>query len=83
MGKTKKHLLRGSSQQDIISIVGMPGLENTIVAEKIYNDLIVIHHFDGHAKCRVTQVYSWKELLLTILNDVLDPTDALKQKIVK
>ncbi|KAG5604627.1 hypothetical protein H5410_026119 [Solanum commersonii] len=35
--------------------------------------IVVTPHFDVHAKCRVTQLYSWKELLLTILNDVLDP----------
>ncbi|TMW97857.1 hypothetical protein EJD97_004905 [Solanum chilense] len=75
MDKIKRQLLRRSSQLDIISIVGMPGIGKTTLAEKIYNNLIVTPHFDVHAKCRVTQLYSWKELLLTILNDVLDPAD--------
>ncbi|KAF3667246.1 putative receptor-like protein kinase HERK 1-like [Capsicum annuum] len=75
MDKIKKQLLGRSSNLDIISIVGIPGIGKTTLAEKIYNDLIVTPHFDVHAKCRVTQVYSWKELLLTILNDVLEPAD--------
>ncbi|OIS95828.1 putative late blight resistance protein -like r1b-14 [Nicotiana attenuata] len=75
MDKIKKQLLGGSSQLDIISVVGMAGIGKTTLAEKIYHDLIVTSHFDVHAKCRVTQVYSWKELLLTILGDVLHPAD--------
>lgn len=53
----------------------MARIGKTTLAEKIYNDLIATPHFDVHAKCRVTQVYSSKELLLTILNDVLGPAD--------
>ncbi|KAK6789092.1 hypothetical protein RDI58_012891 [Solanum bulbocastanum] len=80
MDKIKRQLLRGSSQLDIISIVGMPGIGKSTLAEKFYNNLIVTPHFDVHAKCRVTQLYSWKELLLTILNDVLDPADRTRKE---
>ncbi|KAK4715320.1 hypothetical protein R3W88_013658 [Solanum pinnatisectum] len=68
MDKIKKQILRRSPHLDVISIVGMAGIGKTTLAEKIYNDLIATPHFDVHAKCRVTQVDSWKELLLTILN---------------
>ncbi|MCD7472620.1 hypothetical protein HAX54_013901 [Datura stramonium] len=71
----KKQLLEGSPQLDVISLVGMPGIGKTTLAEKIYNDPIVASHFDVRAKCRVTQVYSWRDLLLTILNGVLEPVD--------
>ncbi|PHU19335.1 hypothetical protein BC332_10486 [Capsicum chinense] len=80
MNKIKEQLLRGSSELDIISIVGMPGIGKTTLADKIFNDLILTPYFDVHAKCRVTQVYSWKELLLTILNDVLEPADRTEKE---
>ncbi|KAK4715627.1 hypothetical protein R3W88_013965 [Solanum pinnatisectum] len=78
MEKIKKQLLGGSSQLDVISIVGMPGLGKTTLAEQIYNDQIVAGYFDVHGKCHVTQTYSWRELLLTLLNDV-EPSDHTKK----
>ncbi|WMV28479.1 hypothetical protein MTR67_021864 [Solanum verrucosum] len=78
MEKIKKQLLGGSSQLDVISIVGMPGLGKTTLAEQIYNDQIVAGYFDVHGKCHVTQSYSWRELLLTLLNDV-KPSDHTKK----
>nr|AAT40487.1 putative disease resistance protein [Solanum demissum] len=78
MEKIKKQLLGGSSQLDVISIVGMPGLGKTTLAEQIYNDQIVAGYFDVHGKCHVTQAYSWRELLLTLLNDV-EPSDHTKK----
>nr|XP_004239116.1 putative late blight resistance protein homolog R1A-4 [Solanum lycopersicum]XP_010320925.1 putative late blight resistance protein homolog R1A-4 [Solanum lycopersicum] len=71
----KDKLLGGSPELDVISIVGMPGLGKTTLAKKIYNDPEVTSRFDVHAQCVVTQLYSWRELLLTILNDVLEPSD--------
>ncbi|XP_025886812.1 uncharacterized protein [Solanum lycopersicum] len=78
MEKIKKQLLGGSSQLDVISIVGMPGLGKTTLAEQIYNDQIVAGYFDVHGKCHVTQTYSWRELLVTLLNDVM-PSDHTKK----
>ncbi|KAH0671166.1 hypothetical protein KY289_025659 [Solanum tuberosum] len=79
MDKLKKQLLGGSHQLDVISIFGMPGNGKTTLAKKIYNDPTVLSHFDIRAMCHVTQVYSWRDLLLTILNDVLEPADRTKK----
>ncbi|XP_060214920.1 putative late blight resistance protein homolog R1B-17 [Lycium barbarum] len=76
----KKQLLEGSPQLDVISLVGMPGIGKTTLAEKIYNDPIVTSHFDVRAQCRATQVYSWRDLLLTIMNGVLEPADRNKKE---
>ncbi|MCD9641093.1 hypothetical protein HAX54_026965 [Datura stramonium] len=79
MEKIKKQLLGGSSKLDVISIVGMAGLGKTTLAEQIYNDRIVAGYFNVRGKCHVTRAYSWRELLLTILNDV-EPSDHTKKK---
>jgi len=79
MDKLKKQLLGGSHQLDVISIFGMPGNGKTTLAKKIYNDPTVLSHFDIRAMCHVTQVYSWRDLLLTILNDVLEPANRTKK----
>ncbi|KAK4731604.1 hypothetical protein R3W88_024592 [Solanum pinnatisectum] len=44
-----------------------------------YNDPTVVSHFDVRAMRHVTQVYSWRDLLLSILNDVLEPADRTKK----
>ncbi|KAK4357510.1 hypothetical protein RND71_023120 [Anisodus tanguticus] len=60
---------------DVISVVGMPGISKTTLAEKIYNDAVVTSHFDVRSQCCVTQIYLWRDLLITILNGVLEPVD--------
>ncbi|KAJ8560581.1 hypothetical protein K7X08_022441 [Anisodus acutangulus] len=78
MDKLKQKLLGGSHELDVISIFGMPGLGKTTLAKKIYSDPTVASQFDVRAVCYVTQVYSWRELLLNVLNDVLEPADRTK-----
>ncbi|CAN4122122.1 unnamed protein product [Withania somnifera] len=70
MNKLKQQLISGSSYLDVISIVGMPGLGKTTLANKLFFDELVISHFDVCAQCCVSQVYTSKELLLTILRGV-------------
>lgn len=70
MDTLKRQLIRGSSHLDVISIVGMPGLGKTTLANKLFFDQSVVTHFNVHAQCCVSQVYTRKDLLLTILHVV-------------
>ncbi|KAG5608463.1 hypothetical protein H5410_019744 [Solanum commersonii] len=46
------------SELDVISIVGMPGLGKTTLANKVYNNTLVASHFNVRAKCTVSQKYN-------------------------
>ncbi|CAN4124543.1 unnamed protein product [Withania somnifera] len=74
VNKLRRQLIEGSSGLDVISIVGMPGLGKTSLASKLYNDHNVVSHFDVRAQCCVSQVYTRKDLLLTILRVVKKDT---------
>ncbi|CDP21195.1 unnamed protein product, partial [Coffea canephora] len=60
-------LIGGSLQLDIISIVGMPGLGKTFLAERVYCDPSITSHFHIRAWCCISQAYCKKDLLLGIL----------------
>ncbi|XP_027082295.2 putative late blight resistance protein homolog R1B-17 [Coffea arabica] len=65
-------LIGGSMQLDIISIVGMPGLGKTFLAQRVYHDPSIASHFHILAWCCISQVYCKKDLLLGILG-CIDP----------
>ncbi|KAK6788851.1 hypothetical protein RDI58_012649 [Solanum bulbocastanum] len=67
----RKKLLNGTKEQDVISIHGMPGLGKTTLANRLYSDRSVVSHFDICAQCCVSQVYSYKDVLLALLHDVI------------
>ncbi|CAN4109507.1 unnamed protein product [Withania somnifera] len=71
IGTLKEMLIRGTRELDVVSIVGMPGLGKTTLANKLYFDEFVKSHFDIRAQCCVSQVYTRKELLLVILRDAI------------
>ncbi|XP_070028858.1 putative late blight resistance protein homolog R1A-10 [Nicotiana sylvestris] len=69
-------LVRVSPELDVISIVGMAGTGKTTLARSfIKND----SHFDFWGECRVSQVYTRKDLLLSILSSNCDPTEISKE----
>ncbi|MCE3216039.1 hypothetical protein HAX54_004549 [Datura stramonium] len=52
----------------------MAGLGKTTLANKLFLDQLVVSHFDVRAQCCVSQVYTRKDLLLTILRGVKKDT---------
>ncbi|XP_027079535.1 putative late blight resistance protein homolog R1B-17 [Coffea arabica] len=60
-------LTRGSKRLDFVSIVGMAGLGKTTLANRVYNDPLILSHFHMLARCTVSQVYSMHSLLVQLL----------------
>ncbi|PHT26803.1 hypothetical protein CQW23_33588 [Capsicum baccatum] len=58
------------AELDVISIVGMPGLGKTTLANKVYNNTLVASRFKVHAWCTVSQKYNKSKVLQKILNQV-------------
>ncbi|KAL3512872.1 hypothetical protein ACH5RR_025589 [Cinchona calisaya] len=61
------HLIRGSKQFDIVSIVGMPGIGKTTMAQKLYRHPSITSHFHICGWCCISQVQCKKDWLMEIL----------------
>ncbi|CDP16266.1 unnamed protein product [Coffea canephora] len=68
--KMKEQLTRGSNQLNILTIVGMPGIGKTTLANSLYKDHSVSFSFHTHAWCCVSRVYHKQTLLLEILGQI-------------
>ncbi|WMV47494.1 hypothetical protein MTR67_040879 [Solanum verrucosum] len=55
------------SELDVISIVVMPGLGKTTLANKVYNNTLVASHFNVPAWCIISQKYNKSKVLREIL----------------
>ncbi|MCD7456852.1 hypothetical protein HAX54_033335 [Datura stramonium] len=80
MDELRGTLVEGSSNLDVVSIVGMPGVGKTTLANKLYFDQSVVAHFDIRAQCCVSQEYTRKDLLSTILGDLIGRTARLDEE---
>uniref|UniRef100_M1B3A5 Resistance protein PSH-RGH6 n=1 Tax=Solanum tuberosum TaxID=4113 RepID=M1B3A5_SOLTU len=73
-------LVRGASELEVVSIVGMGGIGKTTLANKIYNDSFIMSHFDVRAKATVSQEHCVRNVLLTLLSCISVKTDESDDK---
>ncbi|XP_075113010.1 putative late blight resistance protein homolog R1A-3 [Nicotiana tabacum] len=89
MKRIIRHLIQGTNGLDVIPIVGMGGQGKTTCARKLYNDDIIVSHFDVRAWCIISQTYNRSELLQELLRQVTnykdegDKDDVLADKLRK
>ncbi|KAL3534495.1 hypothetical protein ACH5RR_002956, partial [Cinchona calisaya] len=67
-------LTGGSRQLKIVSIVGMPGLGKTTLANSVYKHPSINLHFHVRAWCCVSQVYEKDSLLFDIFDQIVGKT---------
>ncbi|PHU18080.1 hypothetical protein BC332_13775 [Capsicum chinense] len=66
-----RKITSGPTKIDVISIVGIPGLGETTLAYKVYNDKSIVGHFDVCAWCTIDQERNDKKLLQKIFNQII------------
>ncbi|KAL2465032.1 Disease resistance protein RPP13 [Abeliophyllum distichum] len=72
-------LVRGSSELEIVSMVGMSGIGKTTLAKQVYHDSYIVQHFDTRAWATVSRNYNVQEILLNLLNSMGELTSKMHE----
>ncbi|KAL2515561.1 Disease resistance RPP8-like protein 3 [Forsythia ovata] len=77
--KIKDQLTGGSSNLEILSVVGMGGIGKTTLTRKVYDDELSVYHFYIRAWVTVSQDYNERGLLLGLLDSLKILTDEMRE----
>ncbi|KAK4405530.1 putative late blight resistance proteinR1B-8 [Sesamum angolense] len=79
--KLKDRLTSSENKLQVIPIIGMGGIGKTTLARNLYNDRLIISHFDTCAWIVISQDYDVRAILLGLLGLIVGkPTDDMLQQ---